>query len=202
MLYLINRCNLWNTLGHQGLPLTAHCKLGRVEPDAWGASGAIRTWGKAQLRLHAEYYGTALDGLTALVPPVWWWCNLNKGIRREKGFNFSQAVKLLQTVAVKYSYINLLMFPWLKLGRITFPKRNISSDKIWRQIGKGGRMSDNSWPPGRPVEFPCGPEWVTRRHLSSCIQTSLALANWSLSTPNLFVRNRVSQCICIKSIWS
>ena len=134
--------------------------------------------------------------------PVWWWCNLNKGIRREKGFNFSQAVKLLQTVAVKYSYINLLMFPWLKLGRITFPKRNISSDKIWRQMGKGGRMSDNSWPPGRPVEFPCGPEWVTRRHLSSCIQTSLALANWSLSTPNLFVRNRVSQCICIKSIWS
>ena len=65
MLYLINRCNLWNTLGHQGLPLTAHCRLGRVEPDAWEASGAIRTWGKAQLWLPAEYYGNALDGHTA-----------------------------------------------------------------------------------------------------------------------------------------
>ena len=67
--------------------------------------------------------------------------------------------------------------------------RNISSDKIWRQRGEGGRMSDNSWPPGRPVEFPCGPEWVTRRHLSSCIHTYLASEDGSLSTPNLFVRN-------------
>ena len=200
MLYLIKRCNLWNTPRPPRFvidcPLQARASRTRCLRGKWCNSNLGKGATPAACRILRNCSG-------------WSYCSRAPcgggatQIREEGGKRdliFLRPLNCYKLLPWNIAMSILSMFPWPKTEMNDL--RNISSDKIWRQRGKGGRMSDNSWPPGRPVEFPCGPEWVTRRHLSSCIHTSLALVDWSLTSPNLFVRNRVSQCMRIKSIWS